>query len=128
MVPVTAFFAGLFGFIFIALSVHVIRGRYRNQVAIGDGGHHDMKYRIRAHGNFAEYVPFALILMAACELTGTGKLVLTFLGLALVVGRLSHAYSLLVIEPKNAAKFTFRMIGMSVTFFVLVVLSLLAIF
>lgn len=128
MVSVTAFFAGILGFMFILLSIQVVRGRAQNRVAIGDGGHAELKYRIRAHGNFAEYAPFAIILMGLCELTGTGGVILTLLGAALVAGRLSHAYSLLVVEPQNPGNILFRKIGMGLTLSVIGISALLAVF
>ena len=47
--------------------------------------------RIRAHGNFGEYVPFVLILMGLIELAGGNRTVLTWSGIALVVFRVPQA-------------------------------------
>jgi uncharacterized membrane protein YecN with MAPEG domain len=44
----------------------------------------------RAHGNFIEYVPFALILMAGIESAGASHLFLLLLALFLIVGRILH--------------------------------------
>ena len=49
---------------------------------------------MRAHGNFTEYVPLALILMGLIELNGGPPPLLHGLGAALVVGRLLHAWGL----------------------------------
>jgi uncharacterized protein len=61
--PITAFYAALLAPLFILLAVRVIRQRRGARVAIGDGGDKLLLRRMRVHANFAEYVPFALVLM-----------------------------------------------------------------
>lgn len=92
--PVTLLFASLNGLIFLVLSVLVVRGRTTEKVSIGAGGREKLEVAIRVHGNFAEYVPLALLLMALLELSGAGETLLYILGAVLTVGRLSHAYGL----------------------------------
>jgi uncharacterized membrane protein YecN with MAPEG domain len=46
------------------------------------------------HANFAEYVPIALILLGFAESLKAPSVVLHLLGLALLAGRLLHAYAL----------------------------------
>jgi uncharacterized membrane protein YecN with MAPEG domain len=128
MVHVTAFFAGILAFLFLGLSIYVILRRYNVKVTLGDGGDSDIMRRIRAHANFAEYVPFALILMALDEINGSSKGFLTLMGILLVAGRVSHAYSLLVREVENPAHFKFRSAGILATFIVILLLALAAIF
>ncbi len=128
MVHVTAFFAGVLALIYIGLAVIVIRGRYAQRLAIGDGGDNVMQHKIRAHANFSEYVPLALVLMGLDELNGSAHVGLSILGIALVAARLSHAYSLIVMEVKNPNMFLFRMGGMIGTFSVIAILALMAIF
>ncbi len=65
---ITPIYAGLLTLLFVALSVRVIGGRRMAGVGLGDGGNRLLLRKTRAHGNFAEYVPFALILMALAEL------------------------------------------------------------
>jgi len=128
MVHVTAFFAGILAIAYIALAFIVIRGRYAGRVAIGDGGDKIMERKIRAHANFAEYVPMALILMGFNEINGSSHFLLGLLGTALLAGRCSHAYSLIVAEVKQGNEFRFRMGGMIITFAVMGILALMAIF
>ncbi len=68
MLAVTGLYAGLLALLFLALSVAVIHGRREAKVGFGDGGNTMLARRIRGHGNFAEYVPMVLILMAIAEL------------------------------------------------------------
>ncbi|NBX03235.1 MAG: hypothetical protein EBR02_04075 [Alphaproteobacteria bacterium] len=124
MLPVTAFFAAILGLMYVALSVFVIKGRVKHQVGLGDGGHSDMQRRIRAHANFAEYVPFALILLALNEMRSLPQWALMLLGFTLLLGRVLHAYSLTRAEV-TSGKIMFRQIGMASTFAVLIILSLL---
>ena len=127
MVHVTAFFAGLLAFIYIGLSINVIRGRYGARIALGDGGDKAMIRKIRTHANFAEYVPLALVLMALDELNGKPQWLLYIFGVALVIARLSHAYSLLVAEVAREDRIVFRSIGVATTFTVILALAIMAI-
>lgn len=127
MVPVTAFFAGLLTLVYLVLTFSVIRGRYVHKVALGDGGHSDMMRRIRAHANFAEYVPLILVLMALNELSGASGELLAVFGVLLVLGRIFHAYSLTIHEVKRQ-RIIFRQIGTVTTLTILIILALMAMF
>lgn len=117
--PITASFAAVLALMFIGLSVLVIRRRIRLRVSLGDGGQGALQKATRAHGNFAEYVPFSLILMAGLELQGAPVWAVVALGLGLIIGRIAHAYAIL------AGKiFGPRQLGMGLTFTVLTVAAL----
>ncbi|MBL8659277.1 MAG: MAPEG family protein [Rhodospirillales bacterium] len=118
---VTALYAAILALILLVLSMRVIAVRRRSRVAIGDGGDDTLARRIRAQGNFTEYVPIALILMLAAEQAGPPAWMLHALGVALVVGRITHAWSL------SAHSIPGRTIGMSLTFLVLIAGAALAI-
>lgn len=111
---VTALYAAILAVVLLVLSFRVIAVRRRLGVAVGDAGDENLTRRIRAHANFAEYVPIALILMLASELAGSPDWMLHALGATLVVGRIIHAWSL------TARSITGRTIGMSLTFLVIV--------
>jgi hypothetical protein len=53
-----------------------------------------MARRIRAHGNFAEYVPLALLMVAGLEFDGASPMLVHALGASLLTGRLLHGYAL----------------------------------
>jgi uncharacterized membrane protein YecN with MAPEG domain len=91
---ISLLFASINGLIFLVLSALVVRGRFSEQVSIGAGGKERLEVAIRVHGNFAEYVPFALLLLALLEASGTSDTVLYSLGAILTIARLSHAYGL----------------------------------
>ena len=109
---IVPFYAALFGLLFIVLSVNVIRGRRVNKVPLGTGGLPDMERRVRAHGNFAEYVPLTLLLLAMAEARGAPGLVLNILCVCLLAGRSFHAWGL--VQP--AEDFRYRTRGMALTF------------
>jgi uncharacterized protein len=90
-VTTTSVYAALLAFLFLGLSIYVMAARRRGRVNLGEGTSESLKRRIRAHGNFAEYTPIALILMALMELQGAGAFMLNLIGLLLLAGRVAHA-------------------------------------
>src|SRR6202161_2062027 len=93
MIPrIVPAYAALLAFLFVYLSVRVMRARQEAGVAIGTGGHPALERRIRVHANFAEYVPLALILLILMELSGHAAWYLHLLCLALLMGRAAHAW------------------------------------
>ena len=62
---VTALYASLLALVFLGLSFNIIRLRRLLRVGVGDGGEKELSKAIRIHGNFSEYMPLALILLAA---------------------------------------------------------------
>ena len=94
MLPITAFYAALLLVVFVALSVLVGRERGRARVSILHGDDMDLAIAIRRHGNFVEYVPFALVLMALIEANGGSALFLHVVGVLLLVCRIAHAMGL----------------------------------
>jgi hypothetical protein len=90
--PITALWAGPLALLFVALSYQVVRMRHRFKQGLGDGGHPPLQRAIRVHGNFAEYVPFILLLLALCELTGAPAWALHTFGATALTARLLHAW------------------------------------
>lgn len=91
-IPITAFYASLLAALYIYLAIMVIAQRRNSRVGLGDGGDKHMLQAMRAHGNFVEYVPFALILMLIAEMNGANSYLLHACGWWLIVARLLHAY------------------------------------
>ncbi len=112
MLIVTSIFASVLALMFIKLSMNVIGFRRKNKVAIGDGGVPELERAIRAHGNFAEYVPLGLFLIGALELNDAPLELVAPLGVLLVVGRYYHAKG--INEPPP--EFSNRVLGMKITF------------
>ena len=111
---ITALYAGVLALILVGLAMRVIRIRRGKRIGIGDGNDDNLARRIRAHANFTEYVPIALVMMLLIELSGYSAWTLHGLGLALVAGRLVHGWSL------PAQSLVGRTVGMVLTFAVLI--------
>lgn len=101
MMHITLIYAGLLGLLFLLLSFWVVKRRAQFRVMIGEGEALEMLAAIRAHGNFAEYVPLTLLLMALCELAGVGSLWLHLGGVLLLVGRILHAIGIQIPRAPN---------------------------
>jgi uncharacterized protein len=110
----TLLFAGLCALLQTALTALVILRRTQAGVSLLDGGDQTLIQRIRAHGNFVETAPMALLLMALLEMNSLAASWIWGFGALLLVGRMLHAYGLLsgrVAWP--------RLLGMSMTLFVI---------
>lgn len=91
---ITLLYSGLLALWFFVLSIRVIQGRMgKGKPSLGDGGDTGMLRRIRAHANFAEYVPLILVIMAMLETQGLPGVALHVLGGMLLLGRLLHGYA-----------------------------------
>jgi uncharacterized membrane protein YecN with MAPEG domain len=90
----TAIYAALLGLMLLVLKFRVIASRRRLLVDVLDGGERDVTRRMRVHGNFAEHVPMAVILMGVAELNGAEAWIIHALGLVLLAARVLHAHGL----------------------------------
>ncbi len=91
---ITGFYAALLGIMLVVLIMIVVKRRMHFKVGIGDGGVKPLEQAIRAHGNFVEMVPFALILLFIMENIGTSPVYLHIYGITLVIARILHAIGL----------------------------------
>jgi len=114
-------YAALLGLLAALLAVRVILGRVRTGVQTGDGGNAALGQAIRAHANFCEQAPLALLLVALAEVLGAPVGWVHALGVALVLGRLLSAWGLSHSLDASQA----RQSGAGLTIAVLVVASLL---
>jgi len=109
---ITAFYASLLAVLFLVLSVRVIGWRREKRVELGHGEEPELLRRMRVHANFAEYVPFTLLLMALAESMAPPRPLLHLVGLILIAGRLIHAYGL----SQTPQILRYRVWGMTLTF------------
>ena len=124
MFKVTAIYAGLLALMMVFLAALVVRLRGKHRVTLQDGGNPDMMLGIRVFGNFAEYVPMALVLMMLAESAGTPSWALHGLGVALITGRVAHALGLRHDRGTTPGRF----VGMNLTWGVIVSAGLAAMF
>jgi len=119
--PVTTLYASLLGIMLIVLSARVSRARRRAKKSLGQGDDAVLQRTVRSQGNFIEYVPLALILLLLAE-TEIGQLwLLHVLGSLLLLGRILHAYGIMLAVAPNFARFW----GTALTWLVIVCCSLL---
>ena len=117
---ILAIYAAALALFFVGLSVRTLGMRRRLKIGIGDAGNPAMLRAMRVHSNFAEYVPIGLLLMFLASASGARPLLLHFLGLTLLVGRIAHAYGVSQIREN----YRFRVVGMSLTFTSIIAASL----
>jgi hypothetical protein len=115
----TSLYASLLAFIFLILTYKVIKIRKSNHITIGDNNNLALQRAIRAHGNFTETVPLALILLALAEYYGASIFILHIGGLSLLIGRMTHGYAISHIQEN----LNLRKIGMILTLFSILFLS-----
>ena len=113
---IMSLYAAPLAFLYIALAFNVIRLRFKYRVSLGTGEVPKLERAIRAHGNFAEYVPFTLLLIGLAEYKGAPLWLIHIFGILLLVGRLLHSYCLCVKYITIA-----RQAGILMTFIVLLV-------
>ncbi len=123
---ITSLYAALLTLLFVFLTVRTVSLRNKFRISIGDGSQPLLLRATRAHANFAEYVPLALLLIFFVEMHGAMAWLVHALGLALLVGRSLHAFGI----SQMAGKLQFRIMGMVLTLTSLVAstLSLLWLF
>jgi uncharacterized membrane protein YecN with MAPEG domain len=110
----TAFYAALLALVYLGLSGWVMGSRVSGNVLFGDGGDESMLKRVRAHANFSEYVPLALILVGLLEAGGGGHFLVQGLLLALLVGRILHPIGMFA-PPNSPRQFACRGGGILLT-------------
>jgi uncharacterized membrane protein YecN with MAPEG domain len=110
----TAFYAALLALVYLGLSGWVMGSRVSGNVLFGDGGDESMLKRVRAHANFSEYVPLALILVGLLEAGGGGYFLVQSLLLALLVGRILHPIGMFA-PPNSPRQFACRGGGILLT-------------
>lgn len=119
------FYLTILAAIFLYLSYNVISTRIHRKVTLGDNNDPVLRRAIRAHANFAEYVPLAVIMiLVISQITAP----LTFgsihpmsimthtLFLLLILGRLCHAYGILRQEVSSKPSLRMRQAGTILTF------------
>ena len=93
--PVSSFFACVLALAQVPITVAVGLHRARTGIQFFDGGDVRLLRLMRAHGNFTETVPMALIAMASAEAAGVPRGALLAGGAALVLGRGLHYATIL---------------------------------
>ena len=91
---ITMTYTAVLGLIYAALSVNVVALRLKLDVPYGDANNDRLRVATRMHGNFAEWVPLIVLLVAGLEMNGLADHHLHMLMGALVAARILHATGL----------------------------------
>jgi uncharacterized protein len=121
LASITALYAGILSLIIVALAINVTVHRVKLAVPMGDGGNPQMLRMIRLHGNAAEYLPLALVLMGIYEINGGWHWALHAAGIALIVGRILQSWTMWGTELPGFG----RRAGQSLTWLAIAALALL---
>jgi len=98
--PITSLLAGIFMLLMVPLSLQISISRAKiggisGGLTFGDGGDETLRRKIRAHGNFIEYAPTALIALGLVEYGGGATILVLSLAGAFLISRLIHAGGML---------------------------------
>ncbi|MCA1928459.1 MAPEG family protein [Rheinheimera sp.] len=114
---ITSFYAAILALFYVVLAALVIRQRFKHRVGLGTGKEPQLLQTVRMHGNFAEYVPFLLILVALLELQQSPVWQLHLVAGLTLTGRVLHAFGLWRSSGTSMPRF----LGMISTFTALIV-------
>jgi uncharacterized protein len=121
MIPVIVpTYAAILVLIFVILSVRVVQMRASAKIGIGTGNDPAMERRIRVHGNFAEYVPLALLLLVFMEMQQHSRHLIHILCIALIAARVLHAIGVTPVDEN----FPMRVVSVITTFAVLAIAAI----
>ena len=87
--------------------------RIKEKVSLGDGDNPALFARIRAHGNYVETAPFALIGLFAMAIMNAHPIALHLFGAVFLLGRILHAHGM----AQKGSNGKGRLIGMMMTLF-----------
>ena len=81
------------------LMIRCGRARTTAKIAHGDGGDVALGRHMRAHSNFVEYTPIAMLLVLVLELSGQAGWLLAMTSLAFLLGRVLHPLGMQADKP-----------------------------
>jgi len=122
---ITGFYLGILALLYFVLGAQVSRLRRGNRVLFGDGDNRELRSAIRAHANFAEYVPVIVLLVATLEISGLPATRVHLLMGALLVARLLHPLGMYA-GPRSLRFQICRVGGILLTLLVLVAAAVMA--
>src|SRR4029079_13830326 len=121
---ITGFYLAILALIFLVLGLQVSRLRRGNRVLFGDGDNRELRSAIRAHANFAEYVPIIVLMVALLEISGLPASRVHLLMGTLLVARLMHPLGMYV-GPRALQCQICRVGGISLTLVVLLAAAIM---
>lgn len=120
---ITALYGALNAILNIVLANRVSSARGHHKVSLGQGEDPALLVLIRAHGNNAEFVPLAIVMMLLVELCGGNHIALHMMGGLLLLARIAHPIGLTRRSPNP-----YRYSGVAITWAVIVGASAYALY
>ncbi|PSJ57481.1 hypothetical protein C7I84_17705 [Mesorhizobium ephedrae] len=117
ILPITSFLTAAFAIALVGLSFPISLRRLKVGDMVGDSNDDSLRRRIRAQGNFIEYVPLGLIGLGLVEAQASPAWLVVLIGGALALGRLLHAIGMF----RSSA--SLRGIGMVLTYLALLLVA-----
>ena len=105
---ITGLYLGIFAIVQVGMIVWIARSRIRERIVLGTGNSDVLEAKTRVYGNFTEVVPPAILLMLISELGGAPLWIVHWMGVLMILSRISHAIGL--IKPPGYGPY--RMAGM----------------
>ena len=99
LLPITALYGSLLGFLLLHLAYIVIVCRQAHKSGLGHTNN-ELLIVGRNHANATEYIPITLILFALAELNGAANSLLHVIGGVFVAARLFHAWGFKISKGK----------------------------
>jgi uncharacterized membrane protein YecN with MAPEG domain len=121
---ITAIYLAILALLYAVLCLQVARLRRRNRAGFGDGGNAELRCAIRAHANFAEYVPIIVLMVALLEASGLPAGWVHLLMMALLAARVLHPIGMYA-SPGTPQFSVGRVGGMAITMTVLITSAVL---
>lgn len=115
--------ASLHVVLYLVLALRVVLHRNVHKIGVGTGGDAVLRRKVRVHGNFGEYVPLALLMLALLELAAVSTTWLWTFGIALLIARALHAAGLGASSGYSVGRFA----GTLLTFVTLLAMAALGI-
>ena len=116
---ITFLLTGVFALMLCALTIKVIKLRLKHKVTLGDGNKKDLKTMIRIHGNFTEYAPLLILIIACLEIADFSRFFICTLATIAFFSRLMHFWALKTSNtryPAMIATFTVLLVGGGLSF------------
>jgi len=105
-IAIAAFYVGLNALLLLVLAYNVgSRRGAQNQLQPGDTGDAKLVRAIRAHANFAEHAPIALLVLLMLAWLGFAPLWLHVFGAAFTIGRAAGAIGMMREKHPNPLRF-----------------------
>lgn len=123
MLPITSLYAIALAVILLVLFMNVTVKRSALGRSIGEDGDVDLHERVRKHGNFVEWTPMVLILMALAEANQASGVALHAAGILLLAGRLVHPFGLRADAPTHPLRIAGNTGAMLATVILIVLLA-----